>query len=103
MDTQRQTTPHRISIWHIGPHRPSNPHPRFKLSPTDARFAFEGGITSIGTNPAGTLAVVGGDGQVRVVHMGKGEVVGALESHGEGESVEAIAFYGDFVLTGHGW
>ncbi|CAE6447352.1 hypothetical protein ACGC1H_002405 [Rhizoctonia solani] len=80
---------------------PRTQTPEFKLSPTDARFAFEGGITSIGVNPAGTLAVVGGaDGQVRVVHLGKGEVVGALESHGEGESVESIAFYGDFVLTG---
>ncbi|KDN42279.1 hypothetical protein RSAG8_06946, partial [Rhizoctonia solani AG-8 WAC10335] len=50
---------------------------------------------------AATLAVVGGaDGQVRVVHLGKGEVIGALEAHGEGESVESIAFYGDLVLTG---
>ncbi|KAF8747132.1 WD40 repeat-like protein [Rhizoctonia solani] len=27
MDTQRQTTPHSISIWHIGPHRPRTPTP----------------------------------------------------------------------------
>ncbi|CUA71927.1 putative WD repeat-containing protein C25H1,08c [Schizosaccharomyces pombe 972h-] [Rhizoctonia solani] len=80
---------------------PRTQTPDFKLSPNDARFAFEGGITSIGVNPAGTLAVVGGaDGQVRVVHLGKGEVVGALESHAEDQSVESIAFYGDFVLTG---
>ncbi|CAE7175332.1 unnamed protein product, partial [Rhizoctonia solani] len=80
---------------------PRTPTPEFKLSASDARFAFEGGITSIGVNPAGTLAVVGGaDGQVRVVHLGKGEVVGALQEHGEGESVESVAFFGDLVLTG---
>ncbi|CAE6489545.1 unnamed protein product [Rhizoctonia solani] len=80
---------------------PRTATPEFKLSANDARFAFEGGITSVGVNPAGTLAVVGGaDGQVRVVHLGKGEVIGALESHAEDQSVESIAFYGDLVLTG---
>lgn len=72
---------------------PRTPTPLFKLSPTDARFALEGGITSVGINGASTLAVVGGaDGGVRVVHLGKGEVVGALQSHEEGQSVECVAF-----------
>ena len=72
---------------------PRTPAPAFKLSPSDARFALDGGITSVGINGASTLAVVGGaDGAVRVVHLGKGEVVGALESHAEGQSVECVAF-----------
>ncbi|KAG9124445.1 hypothetical protein FRC07_011617 [Ceratobasidium sp. 392] len=54
---------------------------------------MEGGITAIGANGASTVAVVGGaDGQVRVVNLTKGNVVGSLESHAEGESVESIAF-----------
>ena len=44
-------------------------------------------------NPASTLAVVGGtSGGVRVISLSKGEVVGALAGHQEGESVEAVEF-----------
>jgi len=72
---------------------PRTPTPVFKLTASDARFALEGGITSLGVNGASTLAVVGGaDGGVRVVSLNKGDVVGELKSHGEGESVECIAF-----------
>lgn len=45
------------------------------------------------TNPASTIAVVGGaGGELRVVNLAKGEVIGVLEGHKEGESVEAIEF-----------
>ncbi|KAG8772539.1 hypothetical protein FRC12_003025 [Ceratobasidium sp. 428] len=72
---------------------PRTQTPLFKLTPADARFGMENGITAIGVNGASTVAVVGGvDGQVRVVNLTKGDVVGALESHAEGESVESIAF-----------
>ncbi|KAG8731255.1 hypothetical protein FRC10_001918 [Ceratobasidium sp. 414] len=67
--------------------------PLFKVTAADARFGMGGGITALGVNAASTVAVVGGaDGAVRVVNLTKGEVVGALESHAEGESVECIAF-----------
>ena len=71
---------------------PRSPTPVFKLTPSDARFALDG-ITSLAINPASTLAVVGGaSGGVRVVSLSKGEVVGALAGHKEGESVEAVEF-----------
>ncbi|KZT00781.1 WD40 repeat-like protein [Laetiporus sulphureus 93-53] len=71
---------------------PRNPTPVFKLSPSDARFDMDG-ITSLAVNPASTLAVVGGTtGSVRVVSLSRGDVVGALGGHKEGESVEAVAF-----------
>ncbi|EIW57529.1 ribosome biogenesis protein Sqt1 [Trametes versicolor FP-101664 SS1] len=71
---------------------PRSPSPVFKLTPTDARFALDG-ITSIAVNPASTLAVVGGaSGGVRVISLNKGDVVGALAGHQEGESVEAVEF-----------
>lgn len=71
---------------------PRSPTPVFKLTPTDGRFALDG-ITSLAVNPASTLAVVGGaSGGVRVVSLSKGEVVGALAGHQEGESVEAVEF-----------
>ncbi|KAG9119602.1 hypothetical protein FRC07_005311 [Ceratobasidium sp. 392] len=72
---------------------PRTQTPVFKLTPADARFGMEEGITALGVNGASSVAVVGGaNGQVRVVNLTKGEVVGALESHAEGESVESIAF-----------
>ena len=71
---------------------PRSPTPVFKLTAADARFDMEG-ITALAVNPASTLAVVGGTtGSVRVVSLSKGEVVGALGGHKEGESVEAVAF-----------
>ena len=52
-----------------------------------------GGITSLAVNPASTLAVVGGaSGSLRVVSLSKGEVVGTLGGHLEGDSVEAVQF-----------
>lgn len=51
------------------------------------------GITSLGVNPSSTLTVVGGaSGSLRVVSLSKGEVVGALGGHSEGDSVEAVQF-----------
>ncbi|KAG2110851.1 ribosome biogenesis protein Sqt1 [Suillus discolor] len=78
---------------------PRSPTPLFKLSPQDARFDLEN-ITSLAINASSTLAVVGGtSGSVRVVSLSKGEVVGALGGHTEGESVEAVQFVD---LTGTG-
>jgi ribosome assembly protein SQT1 len=71
---------------------PRSPTPIFKLSANDARFDLQS-ITSLGVNPSSTLAVVGGaEGGVRVVSLSKGEVVGALGGHTEGESIEAVTF-----------
>lgn len=78
---------------------PRSPTPLFKLSPQDPRFDLEN-ITSLAINASSTLAVVGGtSGSVRVVSLSKGEVVGALGGHAEGESVEAVQFVD---LTGKG-
>ncbi|KAG2147564.1 ribosome biogenesis protein Sqt1 [Suillus clintonianus] len=78
---------------------PRSPTPLFKLTPQDARFDLEN-ITSLAINASSTLAVVGGtSGSVRVVSLSKGEVVGALGGHAEGESVEAVQFVD---LTGSG-
>jgi len=72
---------------------PRSASPIRKLSATDARFGMESGITSLAVNPAGTVAVVGGaNGEVRVINLSNGEVLGKLEGHGEGESIEAIEF-----------
>ncbi|EIW84275.1 ribosome biogenesis protein Sqt1 [Coniophora puteana RWD-64-598 SS2] len=71
---------------------PRSPTAVFKLSPQDARFDT-GGITSLAVNPSSTLAVVGGhDGSVRIINLTKGEIVGALGGHAEGDSVESIQF-----------
>lgn len=71
---------------------PRSSAPIFKLTATDARFDMES-ITSLGVNTSSTLAVVGGaEGGVRVVSLSKGEVVGALGGHTEGESIEAVTF-----------
>ena len=71
---------------------PRSPTPVFKLTADDARFDLES-ITSVGVNPSSALAVVGGaNGGVRIVSLSKGEVVGALGGHAEGESIEAVTF-----------
>lgn len=65
----------------------------FKLTPQDARFGMDQGITSLAVNSASSLAVVGGvDGSVRAINLTNGTVLGGLEGHGEGESVEGVAF-----------
>jgi len=79
---------------------PRSPNPVFKLSPSDARFALEGGITSLAVNHSSTIAVVGGAaGGLRAINLSKGEVIGALEGHREGESVESVVFV-DLVGAG---
>ncbi|KAG6908550.1 hypothetical protein DXG01_004183 [Tephrocybe rancida] len=71
---------------------PRSPTPLFKLTAADARFDLEG-VTSLKVNPSSTLAVIGGAvGGVRVVSLSKGEVVGTLGGHTEGESIEAVEF-----------
>lgn len=71
---------------------PRSPAPVWKLSSADARFDLEG-ITSLAINASSSLAVVGGtSGGVRSVNLNKGEIVGALDGHQEGESVEAVQF-----------
>jgi ribosome assembly protein SQT1 len=73
----------------------------FKVTASDARFDL-GGITALAINSASTLAVVGGQtGGVRVVSLSKGDIVGALEGHKEGESIEAVQFV-DLAGTGAG-
>lgn len=84
---------------------PREAAPIWKLSAVDGRFALDGGITALGVNPSSTLAVVGGAaGGVRVVNLAKGSVVGALEGHEEGESIEAIKFveFGTGATVGQG-
>jgi len=72
---------------------PRSGSPVWKLSAEDARFGMEEGITCLAVNAAGTVAVVGGaKGEVRVLNLSKGEVLGKLEGHGEGDSIEAIEF-----------
>ncbi len=72
---------------------PRSASPIWKLSAEDARFGMANGITSLAVNAAGTVAVVGGaNGEVRVININKGEVLGKLEGHSEGESIEAIEF-----------
>jgi len=72
---------------------PTSDAPLLKLSPADGRFALEGGITALAVNASTALAVVGGaDGSVRVVSLGKGDVVGRLEGHREGESIEGATW-----------
>ncbi|KAG8935952.1 hypothetical protein FRC02_005427 [Tulasnella sp. 418] len=72
---------------------PRSPTPVWKMTPLSARFGMEGGITAITSNPSSTVVVVGGaEGEVRVVNLAKGEVVGVLEGHQQGESVEAAEF-----------
>lgn len=84
---------------------PRSPTPLWKLTPDDGRFDLDG-ITSLAVNPASTVAVVGGaSGGVRIVNLNKGDIVGSLSAHKEGESVEAIAFVGfagtaEVVVTG---
>ncbi|RDB25935.1 putative WD repeat-containing protein C25H1.08c [Hypsizygus marmoreus] len=71
---------------------PRSSAPVFKLSAEDGRFNLDG-ITSLKVNPSSTLAVIGGAaGGVRVISLSKGEVVGALGGHTEGESIEAVEF-----------
>lgn len=84
---------------------PRSPTPLWKLTPEDGRFDLDG-ITSLAVNPASTVAVIGGaSGGIRVINLNKGDIVGALAAHKEGESVEAIAFIGfagtaEVVVTG---
>ncbi|KAI0029710.1 WD40 repeat-like protein [Vararia minispora EC-137] len=71
---------------------PRDPTPIFKLTAQDGRFDLDG-ITTLAVNPASTLAVIGGAaGGVRVVSLTKGEVIAALGTHDEGQSVEAAVF-----------
>ena len=84
---------------------PRSPTPLWKLNSQDGRFDLDG-ITSLAVNPASTVAVVGGaSGGIRIVNLAKGDIVGSLSVHQEGESVEAIAFVGfagaaEVVVTG---
>lgn len=80
---------------------PRSPTPVFKLSSEDARFNLDG-ITSLGINPSSTLAVVGGAaGGIRVVNLAKGDIVGTLGGHTEGESIESVVFV-DITGSGSG-
>jgi len=72
---------------------PKTGQPEFKLTPQDARFGMELGITSLAIHPGSNLAVVGGaDGSVRAINLVNGSILGGLEGHAEGDSVESVAF-----------
>ncbi|GJJ08630.1 hypothetical protein Clacol_002849 [Clathrus columnatus] len=84
---------------------PSSETPILKLTPADGRFSLETGITALAINSSNALAIVGGaEGGVRVVSLVKGDVVGSLEGHTEGESIEAVAWMSyagaEVALTG---
>lgn len=72
--------------------------PMFKLSAFCAPNAPEldpsvHGITAMAVSPNGALAAVGSaGGEVKLVSLPKGDIVGKLEGHNEGESVEALCF-----------
>lgn len=72
---------------------PRSPTPVWKMTPLTARFGMHEGITALSSNSTSTVAVVGGaTGEVRIVNLAKGDVIGVLEGHKEGESVEAVEF-----------
>lgn len=75
---------------------PKTSQPVHKLTPTDARFRMEDGITCLASNGTGSAAIVGGaDGGLRIVNLTNGQMLQALEGHGtaEGEnSTEAVAW-----------
>jgi ribosome assembly protein SQT1 len=76
---------------------PTTSMPMFKTSVFCAANAemdpAEHGITALAVNPAGTIAAVGSAaGKVKLVSLPKGDVVGTLEGHAEGESIEALEF-----------
>ncbi|BEJ16755.1 hypothetical protein CspHIS471_0601560 [Cutaneotrichosporon sp. HIS471] len=84
---------------------PSASAPMFKLgvfhSSSDMADPAEHGITALAVSPNGSLAAVGSaSGKVKLVSLPKGEIVGSLEGHTEGESIEALAFVD--VLGGAG-
>lgn len=82
-----------LILWEI-----SSSTPIFKtsifVSPNSPNFDPElHGITAVAVSPNGQLAAVGGaNGMVRLVSLPKGDVVGKLDGHKEGESVEALVF-----------
>ncbi|WFD01177.1 60S ribosomal subunit assembly or modification protein [Malassezia yamatoensis] len=70
-----------------------------RISDEDTKFSLEGGITSMCISPDSRLVVAGGAaGGVRVLSManldsaGNVSVVGILDGHQEGESVEGVEF-----------
>ncbi|PVF93297.1 WD40 repeat-like protein [Serendipita vermifera] len=74
---------------------PRTTTPLWKLSSADDRFGLTNGVISVAVNREGTLAVVGGaEGGVKIINLAKekGEVVGGLEGHKEGDSVESVVF-----------
>jgi len=72
---------------------PRSSTPVWKMNQHTSRFNLVDGITSIASNSTSTVAVVGGaSGELRVVNLAKGEVVGVLEGHDKDQSVEAIEF-----------
>jgi len=72
---------------------PKTGQPEFKLTTQDARFGMDQGITSLAVNASSSLAIVGGaDGTVRAINLTNGSILSGLEGHGEGESIEGVAF-----------
>lgn len=78
---------------------PRNGSALSKLQPGDARFNMPAGITAICISPDNKLVAVGGaTGTIRIVNLsnvdegGAALVVGVLQGHADGESVEGIEF-----------
>lgn len=59
------------------------------------------GITALAVSPNGQLAAVGGaSGIIKLVSLPKGDIVGTLSGHAEGESIEGLTFID--LLQGQG-
>ncbi|WFD32738.1 60S ribosomal subunit assembly or modification protein [Malassezia sp. CBS 17886] len=85
---------------------PRSAAPLAKLGEDDARFSLEGGVTSLCISADSRLVAVGGAaGGVRVLSAanldagGAAVVVGVLDGHDAGESVESVEFI-DLVAAG---
>lgn len=82
-----------LVLWEI-----SSSNPLFKLSafmPANSPSMDPAlhGITALAVSPDGKLAAVGGaSGRVKLVSLPKGDVVGKLEGHRDGESIEGLVF-----------
>lgn len=68
---------------------PRTGSPVWKLTSDDARFGLVEGVRTVAVNSTGTLAVVGGHGEVRVINLTKGDILGKLETTPD-VSVEAV-------------
>lgn len=88
---------------------PRSPSPLLKLAPNaTTQFGYfsaqgEGGITCLDIAPSSNLLAIGGaNGQIRVINLPGGHVVGQLKGHKQGESIEGLQFMDILGLAGPG-